>query len=142
MPKCVIVDYKDYKGPSIFKDHPTYVPIVPFEAMIDYKRYRNQIPLDLSFAITIHKSQGMTLKRAVIDLGKSENQSGGITFVALSRLKTFEGLFLKPMTWTRLEQINKKVMIKQRILEQKRLLKLQERMRFPFVSGCANQTGI
>ena len=27
--------------------------------------------------------------------------SGGITFVALSRLKTFEGLFLKPMTWTR-----------------------------------------
>jgi len=32
--------------------------------------------LDLFFAITIHKSQGLTLKRAVIDLGKSENQGG------------------------------------------------------------------
>ena len=72
------------------------------------QRYRNQIPLDLAFAITIHKSQGLTLESAVIDLGKSENQIGGITFVALSRLKTFEGLWLKPMSWPRLNQINKK----------------------------------
>ena len=57
----------------------------------------------------------------MIDLGKSENRSGGITFVALSRLKTFEGLFLKPMKWGRLNQINKKVMIKKRILEENRL---------------------
>ena len=74
---------------------------LPFQAnWIDFKqRYRNQIPLDLAFAITIHKSQGLTLERAVINLGKSENQSGGITFVALSHLKTFEGLWLKPMPW-------------------------------------------
>ena len=130
LPKCVIVDFKGYKGPALFKDHPTYVPIVPFQAnWIDFKqRYRNQIPLDLAFAITIHKSQGLTLERAVIDLGKSENQSGGITFVALSRLKTFEGLWLKPMPWPRLNQINKKVMIKLRIEEQKRLLRLQEKL--------------
>ena len=127
LPKCVIVNFPGYQGPALFKDHPTYVPIVPFEARwIDFKqRFRNQLPLDLAFAITIHKSQGLTLERAVIDLGKSENQGGGITFVALSRLKTFEGLFLKPMQWQRLNQINNKVMIKQRIREQKRLRKLQ-----------------
>jgi hypothetical protein len=86
------------------------------------QRYRNQIPLDLAFAITIYKSQG------VIDLGKSENQSGCIAFVALLRLKTFEGLWLKHMPWPQLHQINKKVMIKLRIEEQKSLLRLQENL--------------
>jgi hypothetical protein len=91
--KYVIVDFKDYKSPALFEELPTctYVPIVPFQAnWIDFKqRYRNQIPLDLAFVITIHKSQGLTLERAVIDLGKSENQNEGISL--LSRLRTFEG---------------------------------------------------
>jgi len=60
-------------------------------------------------------------------LGKSENQSGGTAFVALTGLKTFEGLWLKHMMWLRLNQIKKKVMIKLRIEEQKRLLRLQEK---------------
>ena len=33
LPKAIIiVDFKNYKGPALFKDHPTYVPIVPFHA--------------------------------------------------------------------------------------------------------------
>jgi Helicase len=43
------------------------------------------MPLTLSWAITIHKAQGMTMERATIDLGKSEFSSG-MTFVALSRV--------------------------------------------------------
>ena len=74
--------------------------------------------------MTILKSHGLTLKRAVIDLGKSENPTGGITFVALSRLKTFEGLYLQPMSWSRLQQINDKTMIKQRIQEEDRLFEI------------------
>ena len=74
--------------------------------------------------MTVHKSQGLTLERAAIDLGTSENPLGGITFVALSRLKTIEGLYLQPMAWKRLQQINDKVMIKQRIKEEVRLTRL------------------
>ena len=87
-------------------------------------RCRKQIPLDLAWSITIHKSQGLTLDRAVIDIGKSENPLGGITFVAISRLRSLDGLYIQPMPWERLLQINKKVTIKQRIQEELRLFSL------------------
>ena len=51
-----------------------------------------QIPLRLGWAITIHKSQGMTLSEAQIDLSKTF--TSGMGYVALSRLTTLEGLYL------------------------------------------------
>lgn len=67
----------------------------------------SQIPLILSWALTIHKSQGATLDAAEIDVGSGIFECGQ-TYVALSRVKSLNGLYLTSFDARRI-RINKKV---------------------------------
>lgn len=53
-----------------------------------------QIPLRLAWAVTIHKAQGKTFDKVIIDLDRGAFEHGQ-TYVALSRCRTFEGIVLR-----------------------------------------------
>ena len=57
---------------------------------------RQQLPLRLRYAMTIHKSQGQTLTKAVVDLGKAEKVAESI-FVAASKVRSIYDIVFQPM---------------------------------------------
>jgi ATP-dependent DNA helicase PIF1 len=95
-------------------------PIVKFQCGIERTMERHiwqsetipgigvaQVPLILAWALTIHKAQGTTLEIAEIDVGSGVFECGQ-TYVALSRIKSLEGLYLKSFDASKI-RIHKKV---------------------------------
>ena len=75
-----------------------------------------QVPLRLGWAITIHKSQGMTLDTAEIDLGDAFEP--GMGYVALSRVRSLQGLKLMNLNEMALK-------VHPKILEQDKVLQMR-----------------
>ena len=95
LPIAVMVRFDSYSGPT-FPDGT--VPITPLRrcwSSSGGQCSRLQLPLKLAWAVTIHKSQGLTLDKVVIDVGKREF-STGLTFVACSRVRQLQDLFTSP----------------------------------------------
>lgn len=67
-----------------------------------------QYPMKLAWAITIHKSQGLTFDRLIIDIGRGAFESGQ-TYVALSRCRDFDRLYLKKPISFRDIRLDKKI---------------------------------
>jgi ATP-dependent DNA helicase PIF1 len=67
----------------------------------------SQIPLILSWAITIHKSQGATLERCIIDIGERVFEAGQ-SYVALSRIQSLQGMSIMSYDVSRI-MVNKRV---------------------------------
>ena len=72
LPIAVLVKFDYYSGPS-FANMPSCVPVPLMTATVNIENSlleSQQLPLTLAWALTIHKSQGMTLEKAWIDIGK------------------------------------------------------------------------
>ena len=97
LPAVVIVQVDQYTGPP-FMGLEKCVPIVP----VTRQWYeggqpcsRTMLPLNLAYATTIHKSQGMSLSKVIINIGNREFASG-LTYTAISRCRKVEELFFLP----------------------------------------------
>ncbi|KAK3923180.1 ATP-dependent DNA helicase [Frankliniella fusca] len=119
-PRILMCQFDNYKGPGIGPNN-----LVPIGLVVSSWKSsqgscsRQQFPVVLSYACTIHKSQGLSLDQAVINIGKREF-SLGITYVALSRVRSLDGVLLKEFGYERLDCLkNRFELIDRRAFEEK-----------------------
>ena len=122
LPLAVMVKFDRYTGPTL---HDGTVPIIPIRrtwSNSGIQCSRLQLPLKLAWAVTIHKSQGLTLDKVVIDIGKKEF-SCGLTFVACSRVQQLTDLlFSPPFPFQRLSSLANSQRLHDRQMEDSRLI--------------------
>lgn len=120
-PLVIMIKFDRYRGPTVNGS----VPIAPTESSWvsnGHNCKRTQFPLLLAFAVTIHKAQGITLDKVVVNLGEKET-SLGLAYVALSRVRTLEGLaFDKGYNYTRFSSIASSRNLSLRKIEEERLM--------------------
>ncbi len=95
--KYLIIDFPGYVGPCMLEGHPTYVCIRRQQIRHEVKSSlsRTQFPVVLSYGMTVHKSQGLTLKEGyVFDMEHEPTWQPfrtvcGLAFVGLSRATDF-----------------------------------------------------
>ena len=124
LPFTILVNFSKYRGPAFLSNNPTVVPLSPIMATWKDSSTictRLQFPITLSWAMTVHKCQGLTLDKVVVDLGKKET-SCGISFVAVSRIRNIKDIFFHPpFDYERLRKISLSKNLKDRISEERRL---------------------
>ena len=119
LPLYIMVKFDNY---SRFPFNNVDSKIVPI--CVVQRGSTTQIPLRLAWALTIHKSQGLTLEKATIDIGPTERI--GLTFVAISRIKSLQGLrIMPPIPYDHYEKMKKSKQLEKRKAEERRLQLLE-----------------
>ncbi|KAK3922031.1 ATP-dependent DNA helicase [Frankliniella fusca] len=96
LPVAVMVRFDKYSGPTMADGSvPIATQLRGWDDSQGTHCTREQFPLCLAYAITVHKAQGLTVERAVVNVGQRDFQVG-LIYVAMSRVKSWDGLLLDP----------------------------------------------
>ncbi|KAE8740385.1 hypothetical protein FOCC_FOCC014124 [Frankliniella occidentalis] len=122
----ILCKFPQYKGPTMeISGVSGIVPISMYTKSWVSKNgkclSRAQFPLVLAYACSIHKSQGLTLQRVIVDIGALKEQCVGLSYVALSRCTSLEGMLLVPFSLSRFLKINTSSALKARQLAEKEI---------------------
>eukprot|EP00752_Nemacystus_decipiens_P005573 g5042.t1 len=154
LPEVVWVQLENYRGPQCLEpplmrpfrdgevDLTNVVPVTPIDVADDTPGsarragatgttgccVRTQIPITLAFGITIHKSQGNTLLRFFLDIGRSE-KGDGQSFTALSRCRSLENMLLEPFSLERFMNIGGGTSLRARLDALDRVRAIEDRTR-------------
>ncbi|MBI2025184.1 AAA family ATPase [Candidatus Kaiserbacteria bacterium] len=105
----------EIRSPSTSSGHRLRVTAEPMEWSVEeqgkVKASVSQIPLRLAYAMTVHKSQGMSMDAAIMDLSKAFEYGQG--YVALSRVRRLSGVYLTGLNARALE-VHPKILEKDR----------------------------
>ena len=132
LPEFIIVNFPSYSGLPFFigEDRKHWVPLLP--STVNYSNKagktvsRIQYPIQLAYALTAHKAQGLTsTSKTVVELPQKETHVG-ITYVQLSRCTDIENLcILNAVSLERITTgISNNKSLKLRLLEENRLGRL------------------
>jgi ATP-dependent exoDNAse (exonuclease V) alpha subunit len=110
MPLSVLlVKFNRYIRPVFPNYNPGILPIFPITTQFEFKSMvcsRTQFPLRLAYAITVHKSQGLILSRAILNLNQRE-YSVGLSYVVISHVKSLDRLIFKyPFDFNRFSSLD------------------------------------
>jgi ATP-dependent exoDNAse (exonuclease V) alpha subunit len=125
LPVIIMVAIPTYTGPTSWYDN-NNVPLIPLVTSTQEWEIqkpgdqtpeihsRKQFPFIVSYAMTIHKSQGMTMEEEVLDLGE-DDFAPGLCFVGISRVKTLTGLMIDaPFSFHMISSAQEKDIVKER----------------------------
>jgi ATP-dependent DNA helicase PIF1 len=97
MPSLLLIQFDKYTRPD-FPNCPTgIIPVFPVFRQFEFKGVacsRTQFPLQLAYAMTVHKSQGLTLSKVVLTLDQKEHCLG-LSYVAVSRVKALDSVLFE-----------------------------------------------
>ncbi|KAJ5111720.1 hypothetical protein NUU61_001350 [Penicillium alfredii] len=119
---ALLIEFDNYTGPT-FRSEPRYIPILPYKREYSYGNItctRTQFPLTLAYGITIHKSQGLTVNQAVLNIS-APDFAAGLSYVAVSRVKRLDGiLFEEPFDYECFRRTRLSATMKMRMADRER----------------------
>lgn len=114
-PLYVLVKFDKYYGSTFTHDSIPIIPEVSKWSRDNIEFHMTQIPLILAYSSSIHKGQGLTIPKCIIDIGNREFCSG-LTYVALTRARNLSDIMFKPFfSLTRFSCIGKQMSLQSRV---------------------------